>query len=65
MIAPFVLLGQLFLGAAYRHLQIPPTEAGKAIGMTIVTVREVHPTTGELAKFTMRFPIDMFREYAA
>jgi cytochrome c oxidase assembly protein subunit 15 len=31
MIAPFVLLGQLFLGAAYRHLQIPPTEAGKAI----------------------------------
>jgi cytochrome c oxidase assembly protein subunit 15 len=31
MIAPCVLLGQLFLGAAYRHLQIPPTESGKAI----------------------------------
>lgn len=31
MIAPCVLLGQLFLGAAYRHLQIPPTEMGKAI----------------------------------
>ena len=31
LVAPCVLLFQLFLGAAYRHLQVPPTEAGKAI----------------------------------
>jgi cytochrome c oxidase assembly protein subunit 15 len=30
-IAPCVLLVQLFLGAAYRHLQIAPTEAGGRI----------------------------------
>jgi hypothetical protein len=31
LLAPLVLLMQLFLGAAYRHLQVPPAEAGKAI----------------------------------
>ena len=31
LVAPCVLLFQLFLGAAYRHLQVPPTEAGKSI----------------------------------
>ena len=31
LVAPCVLLFQLLLGAAYRHLQVPPTEAGKAI----------------------------------
>ena len=31
LVAPCVLLFQLFLGAAYRHLQAPPTEAGKGI----------------------------------
>jgi cytochrome c oxidase assembly protein subunit 15 len=35
LVAPIALFMQLFLGAAYRHLQVPPTEAGKAI---------VHPT---------------------
>ena len=29
--APLVLLMQLFLGAAYRHLQVPPTAVGEAI----------------------------------
>lgn len=31
LLAPIALLFQLFLGAAYRHLQVPPTEAGKSI----------------------------------
>ena len=30
-LAPFALLFQLLLGAAYRHLQVPPTEADKGI----------------------------------
>jgi len=57
--------GQIVHGVKVGAFSVVKTEIGKATGMTIVTVREVHPTTGELAKFTMRFPIDMFREYAA
>ena len=31
LIAPIILLVQLFLGAAFRHLQVTPTDAAKAI----------------------------------
>ena len=57
--------GQIVHGVKVGIFSVVKTETGKATGITVVTVREVHPTTGEVAKFTMRFPIDMFREYAA
>ncbi|NDG19437.1 MAG: hypothetical protein EB117_14350 [Betaproteobacteria bacterium] len=55
--------GQIVHGVKVGIFSVVKTQ--QAGSMTIVTVREVHPTTGELTKFTMRFPIEMFREYAA
>ena len=60
--------GQIVHGVRCGIFSVVKTEASKCDGVgcsTIVTVREVHPTTGELTKFTMRFPADMFREWAA
>ena len=60
--------GQIIHGVRCGIFSVVKTETttNEGIGCdTIVTVREVHPTTGEVARGKMRFPGNMFREWNA
>lgn len=60
--------GQIIHGVRCGIFSVVKTEAAKCEGIgcdTIVTVVEVHPTTGEVGRHKMRFPGNMFREWIA
>lgn len=60
--------GQIVHGVRCGTFSVVKTEATTNCGIgcdTIVTVVEVHPTTGQLGRKKMRFPGNMFREWIA
>ena len=66
MIAPFVLLVQLFLGASYRHLQVPPHDGQPAyhpiwamhghIGFSIIAVLAVLLSASRMSAAAREIP---------
>ena len=60
--------GQIIHGVRCGIFSVVKTEATTVSGIdceTIVTVVEVHPTTGQLGRRKMRFPGNMFSEWIA